>query len=236
MLIYDKMIKDLNQKPFLALLELLDLQGVKYSLTKNSLTDIGYDKRYKDGYHEIFKPTLEEAKDSDGVIYALENSSLLGLKKANEFYELEVEVKSALEVVKTPESKVSFDGFKGYVYRGSDDEVLDETEVSFPVGLKTYSGEKVFSNDGFSTLKASKEISLNLAGDILFDAFDNGCDFLITNDIRSFYMFDKMQKDIVKVKNRDFGKGLAIFSVAEVLLLSLGKSVSEHAIKPEFID
>ncbi len=87
--------------------------------------------------------------------------------------------------------------------------------------------------------ESKNEIAKKIAAKILFDAFDNGADFLIVNDIRTFTFFDSFQKKIAKVFGRDIN--LPILTLSQVILLSLGvtdKNIlgfNKHFIKPTFV-
>lgn len=239
---------DLNQAPLSATKSLLELLHVEYIEANSKQKDIGYNLSYYERYLDIFKPTLELARDENRAILAVENSSLLALKKANEKFQTNVEIKSVNDIILqnlNDDFVHYFDKFNTAIYYGSDDEQLSQDSLT-EILQKTKAHEIVlqnrYKNDGYFLLDFDKKMALKMAGDILFDGFDNGCDFLIVNDIRSFYIFDNYQKDIAKRLKRPFSEyGMPILFISELLLMAYGKIKTEenftnlHKVLPSFI-
>ena len=75
-------------------------------------------------------------------------------------------------------------------------------------------------SDGYEILSASEDLAEKLAGKIMLDAFDNAADFVVTNDARSFVMFEPRQKSLERCVGRDIG--LSVFSTSQVVLMALG--------------
>jgi len=88
------------------------------------------------------------------------------------------------------------------------------------LGAKVVSFETQNDSDGYEILQASKEYAEKLAGKIMLDAFDNAADFVVTNDARSFVMFEPRQKSLECCVGRDIA--LSIFSTTQVVLMALG--------------
>ena len=85
--------------------------------------------------------------------------------------------------------------------------------------------------------KSDKELAVKLSGEILFDAFDNGADFLLVNSKFAFKFFDENADKIQTV----FGRNIVDFYVLkmdEFIDLAKGKkpnSISEHKLKVSLI-
>lgn len=247
-LIFDTLIEHYNDAPFQACKALLALLHVKHESIRNTNNDIGYDLRYKKDLQTVFQDALNTAKEKNAPIIALENSSYLGLKeaikKANATVEL-VHVNDILLQYLTQKDIIhNFSNFNGAIYYGSDDENLKQEALSKLLQL-THAKEihlnTTYAHDGFSFLEFDKNVALQMGAKIVFDAYDNSCDFLIINDIRSFNIFDTYQKQLTKAYGRPLGIGLPILSIGQVLLMALGKTkpkenlTSLHVIKPSFI-
>lgn len=247
-LIYDALIKNHNDAPFKAILSLLKILDIQYECVKTSTNDIGYDLRYRANFADLFKSALKEAKVQNMPLVALENSSYLSLKEANKELDIGAEVLHVNYILATsfdPKDIVhDFSEFNAGIYYGSDDESLEQSALAKllqATKTKEIQLAKTYSNDGFAFLEVNRALAHKMAGEILFDAFDNSCDFLVVNDIRSFNIFDTEQKKVAKVYGRSLENGLPILSIAQVLLMALGKTkpkecfVDLHAIKPAFI-
>lgn len=248
-LLFDKTIKGLNTAPFEATKKLLDLLEISYECVNEGKEDIGFEQRFldTDKFYDIFKPTLLKAKEEKKSIIALESSSYLGLHKAKEALDIDVGIISSndlvFEKIQTKEIKNSFKEFNAGIFYG--DNGLDQSAVSELLKFteaKEINLLNAYENDAFSLMELDEDMALKMSGDILFEAFDNGCDFLVVNDIRSFSMFDTNQDKIQKIKKRPFGEnGFAVLSISQVLLMALGKVkmdenlTDKHKIKPDFI-
>lgn len=90
---------------------------------------------------------------------------------------------------------------------------------------------------GYEFLGLNDELALRLAGEILFDAFDNGADFLLTFNEKEFYMFDTLSKEISKIFNRDLCDFyiLHISELNALLCEQIPQSLKEHKLKVKCI-
>lgn len=247
-LIFDALIKNHNDAPFKAILSLLEILNIQYECIKTTTNDIGYDLRYRAKFTDIFKSVLEEAKAQNRPLVALENSSYLSLKEANKELNIGAEILHVNYILATsfdPQDIVhDFSKFRASIYYGSDDESLEQSALAKllqATKAKEIQLTKTYSNDGFAFLELDGALAYKMAAEILFDAYDSSCDFLVINDIRSFAIFDTKQKKVAKAYGRSLKDGLPILSIAQVLLMALGKTkpkecfVNLHAIKPTFI-
>lgn len=248
-IIYDKLIKDLNPEPFMATKALLDLLNIPYETTKSDNHDLGYELSGYDKveFSKIYKPLF----DSENTIVTIENSSHLGICKAKEelgatneilpFYTL---LNRNLELIKLKLIH-PFEKFNVGVYLGANDMDLKKDDISNLlklIGAKEIGLKNAHEPDGYSIKHFDVSISYKMAGEVLFEAFDTGCDFLIVNDIRTFDLFDGYQKQIQKSVKRPLGDhGFGIFTISQILLMALGKVKPEenftdsHTIKPSFL-
>ncbi|PID47338.1 MAG: hypothetical protein CR967_04685 [Proteobacteria bacterium] len=252
-ILFDKTIKGLNGEPFLAGRKLFDLLDISYVSGNAGDYDMDFEKRFLNPskFYDIFKPTLLDATTNNKTIIALENNAYLSLCEAKKYLDLDTRVVLAYEILLEKLSNNSsqkivhhFDKFNVGVYGGVFDN-LDQTSVSKLLKLikaKEIKLKTRHENDGYSILDLDKNMSFEMAGDIVFDAYDSGCDFLIVNDICSFTMFDKYQKQIEKIKKRPLAQNsFTILSIFQVLLMALGKIKPEenlshkNTIKPSFI-
>ncbi|MBE0490795.1 MAG: hypothetical protein IBX44_00925 [Sulfurospirillum sp.] len=124
--------------------------------------------------------------------------------------------------------KSSFGEFYCTVFRGSSDARLAQfmqrdicdTLVSL-IDAKNVKIQSAYGSDGFEIYSIAQSVAYNLSGVFLLDAFDHGADFILVNDINSFFMFDVNQKAIEKVVGRDIA--LPILNLSQVILLALGE-------------
>lgn len=245
-LIYNKLVSNLNRAPFDATISLFDELNIPYELCNEAKHDIGYELHAynKINFNKIFQPLFKD----DKTIITLENSSHLGILKSKQS---DQKVISFLEVLKqnaqTIKSKIEhkFEKFNVGVYMGDNEVDLNKDDISYLLnltGIKEINLKSIHEPDGYSLLDFNEKISYKMAGKILFDAYDSGCDFLIVNDIRSFNLFDKYQKNIEKTTKRPLGKyGLGVFNISQIILMSIGKVKLEenftnlHEVKPSFL-
>ncbi len=245
--LYNKLIKNLNDAPFQAGCVLLEDLSMGLEACQDGKRDIGYELSGYDyeRYCSIFEDVLS------GDIVALEDSSYLGLLEAKKFYKKECKITPLREVLNENseiiKSKIihKFDKFNVGVYLGTNvDKNKQESLFSLLnlIGAKPVKFDSSDEPDGYSLLDVNKTMAYKMAGNVIFDAFDRGCDFLIVDDIRSFHIFDTYQKQIQKSVKRPLGKdGMAILGISQVLLMALGKVSTEesftssHIVKPTFI-
>ncbi len=214
----------LNEAPLESTKSLLDCLGIFYVVFEGGKRDIGEELKFlnKKGYYSIFKDCLQKAKDDSRAILAFEYSSYKGLLGANEFFGLDVEIKHISSLLKTKFEKAkikhNFKDFKAYAFLKDNENIalLQQTAVSV--------FESKEQEDGYFLLPINKEISYKMAGEIVFDAYDSGCDMIIVDDIRSFYMLDEFQNKISNSIKRPLGEnGMSIVFMSEFLLFALGE-------------
>jgi len=114
-----------------------------------------------------------------------------------------------------------FNEFNVAIFNGNKTHNLESNDAILKVlGAKVVSFETQNDSDGYEILSASKSLAEKLAGKIMLDAFDNAADFVVTNDARSFIMFEPRQKSLECCVGRDIA--LSVFSTSQVLLMALG--------------
>ena len=92
-------------------------------------------------------------------------------------------------------------------------------------------------NSGASIYNHNKKIALQLAGRVLQEALDNGCDFVVVKSSEDFEMLERHQKEI----ECEIGRTLQIpvLTAQEVLLLSLGEldkiDLNYHTVNISFL-
>lgn len=80
------------------------------------------------------------------------------------------------------------------------------------------------SKDKFNPeiFKSDKELALKIAGEIIFDAYDSGADFLIVNDSEYFDIFDGRSAEITRSANRSLD-GFYVLKFDEFVSLCRGE-------------
>ncbi|MBL0686536.1 MAG: heterodisulfide reductase [Sulfurospirillum sp.] len=117
--------------------------------------------------------------------------------------------------------KRPFDKFNVAIFNGNKIENLDINSTILTIlGAKLVSFETQNDSNGYEILKASKILADKLAGKIMLDIFDRASDFVVTNDARSFVMFELRQKNLEHSVGRDIN--LSVFSTTQVVLMALG--------------
>ncbi|NLK66497.1 MAG: hypothetical protein GX282_03380 [Campylobacteraceae bacterium] len=130
-----------------------------------------------------------------------------------------------------PEPKKDFSNFNIAVY--ADDKT--KQFVSHIASLRNFTLENEFLPTNL--LSYDEETMLNLAGEILFDAFDSGADFLLVNSSQDFNLFDTNAKKIESLFNRKL-YDFYILTTTELLELLAGdvpKSLENHNLKVKLI-
>jgi len=164
---------------------------------------------------------LENSDLKDAVIKKLQKDSLelcLDTKvlHINEVLKNVVGFDKIKKMIEKP-----FDEFNIGIFNGNKTQNLETNDTILTLlGAKIVSFETQNDSDGYEILKTSKDFAEKLAGKIMLDAFDNAADFVVTNDARSFVMFDQRQKRLECCVGRDIE--LSIFSTAQVVLMALG--------------
>lgn len=86
---------------------------------------------------------------------------------------------------------------------------------------------------GFELLNLNPNLAYKIAADIVLDAYDSGCDFLVVDKAKDFYMFDTCSKSLMKESGRDF-EDFYILNSHELVALAQGEesaSLKEHKLK-----
>lgn len=117
--------------------------------------------------------------------------------------------------------KRPFDKFNIAIFNGNKTQNLASNDkILSLLGAKIIDFETQNDSDGYEVLSAAPTYAKRLAGKVMLDMFDNAADFVVTNDARSFYMFDSLQKSLEVIVGRDIE--LSVFSTAQIVLLALG--------------
>jgi succinate dehydrogenase / fumarate reductase cytochrome b subunit len=121
--------------------------------------------------------------------------------------------------------KHSFENFKAAAYIGPSLDFDAETNKNISslleaMKLKRLRFEREFLPSGYNIYKYSPRIAYKMSGAILFDAYDSGADFLISNDAQTFYMFDVCRKEIEKVVGRS--TPIYLLTPSQMILMALG--------------
>lgn len=161
---------------------------------------------------KVLKEKIRSQLNKDGLELSLDTAVL----HVNEVIK---DVVGLLEFKKLV--KKSFENFNIAVFKGNQnsDDTINESILNI-LGANIVSFNTQLQSDGYEILSASKELADKLAGKIMLDTFDNGADFVIANDVRSFMMFDGRQKNLECSVGRDIN--LAILSISQIALMALG--------------
>lgn len=152
------------------------------------------------------------------------------------------EVQSPLEAIadalQTRAPKHPFTAFKVGVYLGGQNNASTlERLVAFS-GAKTASLSRAHHHCGAALYPHAKEIALKMAGDILLEAYDTGCDFVLVDDALDFAFLETNQNAMSTAVNR--GVKIPVLTPAQLILLALGEfdktALSSHTVKPTFVD
>ncbi|MCR4941483.1 MAG: hypothetical protein K5978_01645 [Campylobacter sp.] len=87
--------------------------------------------------------------------------------------------------------------------------------------------------NGYEYLPLDKNLSYKLAGEILFDAYDNDADFILVNDENDFYMFDTLAKQAQKASGRELENFyvLRLDELSQIENSTLPKSLKKHKLR-----
>jgi succinate dehydrogenase / fumarate reductase cytochrome b subunit len=140
--------------------------------------------------------------------------------------------------------KQTLENFKAAVYIGPDlefDPIVDSNlnELLSIMKLSRVYFDKQLYPSGYSIYSCIPEVAMKMAGAILSDAFDSGADFIIADDIRTFFMFDTCRKKIEKTIGRQIP--LYVLTMPQIVLLALGEQSKKvlgfdaHKVKPTLL-
>lgn len=164
---------------------------------------------------------LEDNEKADVISSKLQKDGLelaLDVKvlHVNEILSDVVGLDKLKKLVKRP-----FDKFNIAIFNGNKTQNLASNDkILSLLGAKIIDFETQNDSDGYEVLSAAPTYAKRLAGKVMLDMFDNAADFVVTNDARSFYMFDSLQKSLEVIVGRDIE--LSVFSTAQIVLLALG--------------
>lgn len=162
--------------------------------------------------NDELKSTIVEKLQKNGLDLALDVSVL----HVNDILKDVVGFEKLKTMIKRP-----FNKFNAAIFNGNKTHNLSTNDAVLSLlELNIVDFESQNDSDGYEILSASPSIAKRLAGKIMLDMFDNAADFVVTNDARSFYMFDNLQKSLETTMGRDIE--LSVFSTAQIVLLALG--------------
>lgn len=97
------------------------------------------------------------------------------------------------------------------------------------MGANVISFDLEDENCGYKIYPDDRHCAINLAKDIIFDAFDSGSDFLLVNDEDAFFIFDAKSGEIQKEANRELS-GYYVLKFDEFIVLANGEKLNskEH--------
>jgi len=134
--------------------------------------------------------------------------------------------------------KHSFAGFKGGVYLGNLPSVSSNMEAAIAFsGVEAFMLPSTHDSDGAALFAHDPKLAATMAGAILLEAFDNGCDFLLVDDAAFLTLFDKEQKACAKAVGRTIN--FPILTADQLAFIALGEietsGVNTHTCKPQFL-
>lgn len=133
-----------------------------------------------------------------------------------------------LEIPADFKAKKSLENFSVAVYNNKN---IEKFLASNNANIVLF--EKFQNTNGTAFLANDKNTALKLAGEILFDAFDSGADFLVVNYYEDFEIFDTFSREIEKIFNReliDFYV-LKFDELCEILNAKEPQSLKNHKLK-----
>lgn len=97
--------------------------------------------------------------------------------------------------------------------------------------------DKAYKNNAYSLLKLNEELSYKMAADIVLDAYDSGCDFLLLENEEDFYLFDTCAKKLMQSCGCDFNDFYVLnFKEFELLTQNIKPdSLKNHALKVSLV-
>lgn len=132
--------------------------------------------------------------------------------------------------------KRSFKGFKIAVYKGFSPNKASSLLIKACQG-EEISFDRARKSNGYSLLRVNEPVALAAAAAIVFDAYDSGADFMLVEDVYSFYIFDKLAKKLEISMNRKL-EGFYILSFAQMLSLAsshIPKSLNTNVLKASLV-
>lgn len=194
-------------------------------------------------YPERKKEFLQIAGDTQkGIIYhikgknaelektlnALQNELVKSALLDENLLDAKISLPSFESPKKFDELKHDFKGFNIGFY-GFD---LEKT-LKAKLKAKHIHYENEYKSSGYEFLAFNPNLSLQMAANIVLDAYDSGCDFLVVGEAKDFYLFDTCAKKLMQKSGRDF-EDFYILHSSEFLALLGGEkkpSLQEHTLK-----
>lgn len=140
--------------------------------------------------------------------------------------------------LKARELKHNFTGFKAGIYLGNCPSMSTtmKSAISFS-GVEAFILPCTHDSDGAALFAHDSNIAARMAGGILLEAFDNGCDFLLVEDGAALSVFDKQQKACAKAVGRAIK--FPILTAEQLAFIALGEieisGINTHTCKPQFL-
>ncbi|MBK1971687.1 DUF5644 domain-containing protein [Campylobacter sp. TTU_617] len=127
--------------------------------------------------------------------------------------------------------KYNFKDFNIGLFTRKDIKFSDKLEAKF---VSFLGSEK---STGFEFLNLDEKLSYRMAADIILQAYDAGCDFLIVDTPSDFYMLDSCSKKLMQISGREFDD-FYILSHYEFFALMAGikmESLKNHSLQVTLI-
>ncbi|NLC27168.1 MAG: DUF5644 domain-containing protein [Campylobacteraceae bacterium] len=225
----------------------------KYPKFEKQIADIASDEKKGVNFHLPLDPYLfNSPKSIEEEIAALRSSiekyfpkridKLLEEKEISFGASLEsilnVSFKDIPKALATLSPKHSFGDFKAGIYLGSHESLSDFSKsiVAF-TNLNASALFRSRHNDGGAIYPYDSNLACRMSGDILLEALDGGCDFLLLEDKKALAMLDAKQKSCAKAVGR--GINLPVLTMEELALIALGEveasGIKRHTIVPSFL-
>ena len=141
-------------------------------------------------------------------------------------------------VLLASELKHDFSNFKAGVYLGSEVSMAQNMEASISFSrVKPQMLASKNEPDGSALFVYDSSLACKMAGEILLEAYDSGCDFLLVDNHEYLTLFDKEQKACAKAVGRAIN--LPIITAEQLALIALGEieksGILSHTCKANFL-
>lgn len=123
--------------------------------------------------------------------------------------------------------------FGGLNYNNESVNFINQLEAS---KIKLMSERNDVAIDNFNK---TQDFSLSLGSEVLLEAFDKNCDFLVVDDEKTFYFLDANRKKASKICGRDLD--IPVLHINELKNLAFGNIektktlLEKHSLKPELV-
>ncbi|MCX2683234.1 hypothetical protein OQH60_05355 [Campylobacter sp. MIT 21-1685] len=112
-----------------------------------------------------------------------------------------------------------------------------EHKLKTKLAAKCIHYESEYKSSGYEFLAFNPDLSYEMAANIVLDAYDSGCDFLVVAEAKDFYLFDSCARKLMQKSGREF-EDFYILHSSEFLALVGGErkpSLQKHALKVGFL-